>query len=262
MKGHAPRKRFGQNFLVDTAAIDRIMAAIAPRPGEHIVEIGPGQGALTLPLAASGARLTLIELDRDLAAGLAAAPALANARVIQADALDVDLAELAGSDRIRLVGNLPYNVSTPLLFHVLGAAGHVRDAHFMLQAEVVDRMVAAPGGKAYGRLSVMLQVACRVERLFRVRPGAFRPVPRVDSAVVRLEPRENPAAGRIEDRDRFAQVVKAAFAQRRKQLGNSLRGLVGIDTLHALDMDPTRRAETLTPEEYVALANASLTPVP
>lgn len=256
MTGHRPRKRFGQNFLVDQHVVGRIISAIAPTADDHIIEIGPGQGALTLPLARSGARLTLIELDRDLAARLEQHPELADAKLLQADALKVDFGELGGGEALRVVGNLPYNISTPLLFHVLETAGSMVDAHFMLQSEVVDRMQAAPGNRTYGRLSVMLQQALDVERLFAIGAGAFRPAPRVESAMVRLRPRAVPA--RIEDRAWFDRLVRAAFAKRRKQLGNALRDLVTADTLSDCGIDPSRRAETLSPDDFAALANASL----
>lgn len=256
MTPHRARKRFGQNFLVDPQVIERIVAAIAPRPGDHIVEIGPGQGAITLPLARSPARLTLVELDRDLVAELSQRPELSEARLLQADALTVDFAELAAGQPLRVVGNLPYNISTPLLFHVLDSVEWLVDAHFMLQSEVVARMQATPGSRTYGRLSVMLQQVCEVQRLFAIGAGAFRPAPKVESAMVRLRPRAQPLV--VEDRDWFDQVVRAAFAQRRKQLGNALRGLVTVDTLWAGGIDPARRAETLSPDDFAALANASL----
>ncbi|HKK04121.1 MAG TPA: 16S rRNA (adenine(1518)-N(6)/adenine(1519)-N(6))-dimethyltransferase RsmA, partial [Gammaproteobacteria bacterium] len=174
---HRPRKRFGQHFLHDPAVIEHIIAAVAPQAGERLVEIGPGEGALTFPLLARGARLTVIELDRELAERLQKSPAAADAlTVIQGDALKLDLAGLAEpGERLRLVGNLPYNVSTPLLFRFIEQAGVIRDMHFMLQREVVKRMAAAPGSKSYGRLTVMLAASCRVEALFDIGPGAFRP---------------------------------------------------------------------------------------
>jgi 16S rRNA (adenine1518-N6/adenine1519-N6)-dimethyltransferase len=254
---HRPRKRFGQHFLHDAGVLRRIVAAVAPRAGEPLVEIGPGEGALTFPLLDTGATLTVIELDRDLAARLRAL-AHPRLRVIESDVLDVDFAALAmelGGTPLRLVGNLPYNVSSPILFHALGAAAHVRDMHFMLQKEVVDRMAAPPGGKDYGRLSVMLQAYCEVSPLFDVPPGAFRPPPKVDSAVVRLVPKPTGAIG-IDAPDTFARVVKAAFAQRRKTLRNTLSGVADVAQIEAVCIDPGTRAEQVPVTAFVALANA------
>ena len=252
---HIPRKRFGQHFLHDPGVLRRIVAAINPRPGEPLVEIGPGEGALTDPLLAAGAELHVIELDRDLAARLRArnAPRL---HVIEADVLDVDLRALAArlGAPLRLVGNLPYNVSSPILFHALAQLAAITDMHFMLQKEVVDRMAAAPGGKEYGRLSVMLQAWCQVEALFDVGPGAFRPPPKVDSAVARLRPRPAADIG-INDPGRFAAVVKAAFGQRRKTLRNALAGVVDAATIEAAGLDPGDRAERVPVAGFVALAN-------
>ncbi|NGP54138.1 16S rRNA (adenine(1518)-N(6)/adenine(1519)-N(6))-dimethyltransferase RsmA [Thioalkalivibrio sp. XN8] len=254
---HQPRKRFGQHFLHDPTVIERIVRAIGPVPGERLVEIGPGEGALTLPLLARGAKLTVIELDRDLAARLAARPeAGAALTVVQADALKIELAELAApGERLRLVGNLPYNVSTPLLFRFIQQLAVIRDMHFMLQREVVERMAAGPGTKAYGRLSVMLAVACRVESLFDIGPGAFRPPPKVWSSVVRLEPWAAPPFP-VKDPARFAEVVRRAFGQRRKTLRNALSGLVGEDAIRAAGCDPGARAETLPPAAFARLAAA------
>ena len=252
---HQPRKRFGQHFLHDPTVIERIVQAIGPAPGERLVEIGPGEGALTLPLLARGARLTVIELDRDLAARLAARPEAGDTLgVVQADALKVKLAELAApGERLRLVGNLPYNVSTPLLFRFVEQLAVIRDMHFMLQREVVERMAAGPGSKAYGRLSVMLAVACRVEPLFDIGPGAFRPPPKVWSSVVRLTPWAEPPFP-VPDPARFAEVVRRAFGQRRKTLRNALSGLVDEDQIRATGCDPGARAETLPPEAFARLA--------
>ncbi|MDZ3822247.1 MAG: 16S rRNA (adenine(1518)-N(6)/adenine(1519)-N(6))-dimethyltransferase RsmA [Pseudoxanthomonas sp.] len=251
---HVPRKRFGQHFLHDPGVLARIVAAISPRPGEALVEIGPGEGALTDPLLATGATLTVVELDRDLAERLRARhdPRLT---VVEADALTVDFGALAaaGGAPLRLVGNLPYNVSSPILFHCLDHLDAIADMHFMLQKEVVDRMAAPPGDKTYGRLSVMLQARCTVTPLFDVGPGAFRPPPKVDSAVVRLQPRpagELPVA----DAARFAAVVKAAFAQRRKTLRNALSGLLDAERIAAAGIDPGSRAEQVPVEGFVALA--------
>ena len=255
---HRPRKRFGQHFLHDPAVIEHIIAAVAPQAGERLVEIGPGEGALTFPLLARGARLTVIELDRELAERLQKSPAAADAlTVIQGDALKLDLAGLAEpGERLRLVGNLPYNVSTPLLFRFIEQVGVIRDMHFMLQREVVKRMAAAPGSKSYGRLTVMLAASCRVEALFDIGPGAFRPPPKVWSSVVRLEPwREPPFA--IDDPARFREVVRRAFGQRRKTLRNALSGLVSEAGIRAAGCDPGARAETLPPDAFARLAAQS-----
>lgn len=252
---HRPRKRFGQHFLHDDGVLARIVAALTPRPDDRLVEIGPGEGALTGPLLASGARLTVIELDRDLAARLRARnhPRL---EVVQADVLEIDLAALAArrGGSLRLVGNLPYNISTPILFQALAAAAHLVDMHFMLQKEVVVRMAAAPGSRDYGRLSVMLQAVCQVQPLFEVPPHAFRPPPRVDSAVVRVLPGA-PQRPAITDPACFAALVKAAFAQRRKTLRNSLQGHLDQQALAAAGLDPGLRAEQVPVDHWIRLAN-------
>ncbi|MFB9066726.1 16S rRNA (adenine(1518)-N(6)/adenine(1519)-N(6))-dimethyltransferase RsmA [Pseudofulvimonas gallinarii] len=254
---HIPRKRFGQHFLHDPGVLQRIVAAIAPVPGQPLVEIGPGEGALTNPLLATGANLHVIELDRDLAARLRGrnAPRL---RVIESDVLDIDFRALAGrlGGPLRLVGNLPYNVSSPILFHALAHLDAIVDMHFMLQKEVVDRMAAEPGGKEYGRLSVMLQAWCEVESLFNVGPGAFRPPPKVDSAVARLRPRP-PAEVAIADPKRFAAIVKAAFGQRRKTLRNALQGVVPAEAVEAAGLDPGDRAERIPVDGFIRLASLS-----
>ncbi|HXQ30582.1 MAG TPA: 16S rRNA (adenine(1518)-N(6)/adenine(1519)-N(6))-dimethyltransferase RsmA [Steroidobacteraceae bacterium] len=254
------RKRFGQHFLHDPAVIARIVAAIDPRPGQRLIEIGPGVGALTLPLLDLAGGLEVVELDRDLIPIL-----IERARghgelvVHQADVLGVDFGALAGSGRqLRLCGNLPYNISTPLLFHVLAAAPSLIDMHFMLQKEVVARMAAVPDTRAYGRLTVMLAAQCRVEHLFDVGPGAFRPRPRVDSAVVRLVPHRTPPFA-LADKARFAEVVARAFGQRRKTLRNALKGVVDASGFAAAGIDAGRRAETLYPEDFARLA---ATPAP
>ena len=265
------KKRLGQHFLHDAGVVDRIVRAIDPKPGERLVEIGPGQGALTVPLlrrivaVAQGPftpdqpALTVIEFDRDLIAGLEHTSAdIAPLQIIQADALAVDFSALAGSSPIRLVGNLPYNISSPILFHALQHAGSIIDMHFMLQREVVDRMAAGPGGKVYGRLSVMLQAYARVEALFGVPPGAFRPPPKVDSAVVRITPHPGAQIG-IHDAAAFARIVKAAFGQRRKTLRNALQGTCSLEQLDAAGIDPSDRAERISVDRYIALANLSAT---
>ncbi len=253
---HRPRKRFGQHFLHDPGVIRRLLLAIAPRPDQQLVEIGPGQGALTLPLLEAVGDLDAIELDRDLATRLDAELGPRGLRIHQADALDFDFVALRTDDRrLRVLGNLPYNISTPLLFHLLAQAEHIQDMHFMLQKEVVDRLAATPGHADYGRLSVMVQLHCRVEPLFTVAPGAFRPPPRVDSTVVRLLPyREPPVV--LNDPAGFARLVTRAFGQRRKTLRNSLRGLLEPAAIAAVGVDPGARPETLTLTEFAALSNA------
>jgi len=248
---HVPRKRFGQHFLSDSAVIEAIVSAIDPKPGQALVEIGPGLGAMTDPLVARCCRLTVIELDRDLAARLRRRPEL---EVVESDVLKVDIAALPrpAGQKLRLVGNLPYNISTPILFHLLPAAGVVEDQHFMLQKEVVERMVAAPGGKDYGRLSVMLQWRYDLESVLDVPPEAFEPPPRVDSAVVRMQPLPEPAAL---DAALLEQLVAVAFSQRRKLLRHTLgrwleaRAFAGV-------FDTQRRAEEVPVAEFLALAAA------
>ncbi|WP_424681888.1 16S rRNA (adenine(1518)-N(6)/adenine(1519)-N(6))-dimethyltransferase RsmA [Frateuria sp. YIM B11624] len=252
-----PKKSFGQHFLHEKRYIERIVSAIAPRADDRVVEIGPGEGALTLPLLAAAGRLTAIELDTDLIPGLQArASAVGTLEIVHADVLKVDFTALAqrlGVPRVRLAGNLPYYISSPILFHCVDHADAIEDMHFMLQKEVVDRMAAEPGNKVYGRLSVMLQLACRVEPLFTVPPGAFRPPPKVDSAVVRLVPL---AEHERHDADpqRVHAIVKAAFAQRRKTLANGLKTLLGSEAIAGAGIDPKARAETLAPDDFVRLA--------
>ena len=251
---HVPRKRFGQHFLHDPGVLARIVAAISPKPEDRIVEIGPGEGALTLPLLRKAGHLTAIELDRDLIEPLRdKARGVGDLSIVNADALTVDFSALAQHSKIRLVGNLPYNISTPILFHCLDHAAAVDDMHFMLQKEVVDRMAAAPGSKVYGRLSVMLQLRCTVEPLLHVPPGAFRPPPKVDSAVVRLVPLP---AQQLPDVDLalVEKLVRAAFGQRRKTLSNALSELASAAEIDAAGLDPRARAEQLAPAAYVALA--------
>lgn len=253
------KKALGQHFLHERGVIDKMLLAIDPRPGDTFVEIGPGQGALTFPLLARHGALTAIEFDRDLLVPLTAqARAHGELRLVHADVMDVDFTalarEVAGDARIRLVGNLPYNLSSPILFHALDHAAAIRDMHFMLQKEVVDRMAAAPGSKVYGRLSVMLQAYCTVTSLFKVPPGAFRPPPKVDSAVVRLVPKPADRIG-IDDPKRFAEVVRAAFGQRRKTLRNALGGVCTSEDIEAAGIDPQARAERLEVADFVRLAN-------
>jgi 16S rRNA (adenine1518-N6/adenine1519-N6)-dimethyltransferase len=257
---HIHKKRFGQHFLHDATILRRIVQAIAPQPGDRVVEIGPGDGALTIPLLRALGRLTVIELDRDLLPRLrAAAEGIGDLDIVGADVLNVDLGALGGGVPLRVVGNLPYNISSPILFHCIEHLDAIRDMHFMLQKEVVERMAAAPGSKVYGRLSVMLQLACRVEPLLEVPPAAFRPPPQVDSAVVRLTPRA-PAERPQVDGAMIARVVRHAFGQRRKTLANALREVMPAARIVAAGVDPRARAEQLAPAAFVALARAALVP--
>ncbi|MBK6865189.1 MAG: 16S rRNA (adenine(1518)-N(6)/adenine(1519)-N(6))-dimethyltransferase RsmA [Ideonella sp.] len=251
MTRHIARKRFGQHFLADPGVIDAIVDAIGPAPGEAIVEIGPGLAALTDPLVARCGRLTVIELDRDLAARLRRRPEL---DVVEADVLAVDFGALAArlGAPLRVVGNLPYNISTPILFHLLAHVGHVASQHFMLQKEVVERMAASPGGKDYGRLSVMLQWRYAIEPLLDVPPEAFDPPPRVHSAVVRMQPL-TPAPD--VDARLLGELVAVAFSQRRKMLRNTL-GRWLAERGATADLDLQRRAEEVPVAEYLALAKS------
>jgi 16S rRNA (adenine1518-N6/adenine1519-N6)-dimethyltransferase len=251
---HIPRKRFGQNFLRDDAVVDRIVRAMAPRAEDVIVEIGPGEGVLTAALLPRCGRLEAVEIDRDLAAGLGRRFAGDKFRLHRADALRFDFAALAPGEPLRIVGNLPYNISTPLLFHLFEQAGRVADMHFMLQKEVVDRLTAEPDTSDYGRLGIMAQFHCRAEKLFEVDPQSFYPPPKVVSAVVRLVPHAAPPVEA--DPVALARVVAAAFSQRRKTLRNSLGKLFTAEDLKSLGIDPQRRAETLDLEEFARLARA------
>jgi len=258
MADHQPRKRFGQHFLHDPMVIDRIVRAIRPIPGQRLVEIGPGLGALTIPLLRAAGELDAVELDRDLPEPLQArCQGIGTLRIYQADALTFNFAALRGSAAnppMRIAGNLPYNIATPLLFHLLTQATHLDDLHLMLQQEVAERMAASPGDPAYGRLSVMVQYRCRVERLCTVGPGAFRPPPKVQSTVVRLVPREtSPVA--VQDEARLAEVVRLAFAQRRKTLRNSLREVLDATHIKAAGIEPGARPETLDLAAFAALSD-------
>ena len=253
---HRARKRFGQNFLHDAGIIDRILRAINAKAGEHLLEIGPGQGALTEGLLGSGAQLDVVELDKDLVPILQHKFAdRDNFRLHQGDALKFDFNTLGVPPRsLKVVGNLPYNISTPLIFHLLAHAGLIRDMHFMLQKEVVERMAAGPGGGDWGRLSIMVQYHCRVEHLFNVGPGAFNPPPKVDSAIVRLVPHEvlpHPA----KDPALLERVVREAFNQRRKTLRNTLKGLLDSHAIEAAGVDGSLRPEQLDLAAFVRLAD-------
>ena len=255
------KKHLGQHFLHERGIVGKIVLAVDPQPGDRLVEIGPGQGAITFPLLEKHGSLTAIEFDRDLIAPLtAAAREFGVLTIVSGDVLDIDFTALAGGsperpEKIRLVGNLPYNLSSPILFHALDHAAAIRDMHFMLQKEVVDRMAAGPGSKVYGRLSVMLQAYCAVTPLFKVPPGAFRPPPKVDSAVVRLVPRAPDSIG-VADRSHFAHVVRAAFGQRRKTLRNALNGVADSAAIEAAGLDPGARAEQIEVAGFIRLANS------
>ncbi len=248
---HTPRKRFGQNFLVDDGVIHAIVNAIRPQPGETLVEIGPGLGALTRPLLERLPHLHVVELDRDLVARLRHTWSPERLTIHEGDALKFDFARVG--DDLRIVGNLPYNISSPLLFHLLDFAPHIRDMHFMLQKEVVARMVAAPSTPDYGRLSIMLQRRCHMDWLLDVPPTAFNPPPKVDSAVVRLIPKASAEIAPVDEK-MFARVVAAAFAQRRKTLRNTLGSLFTPADFAALGIDPGLRAEALAIADYEVLA--------
>lgn len=255
---HRPRKRFGQNFLHDQSVIARILDCVDPRPGQHLVEIGPGQGALTRGLLQRAREIDAIELDRDLLEPLRrqCAP-LGTLHLHNADALKFDFRALRTDERrLRLVGNLPYNISTPLLFHLIDQAEAIEDMHFMLQKEVVERMAAPPGSKTYGRLSVMLQVSCEVTPLFDIGPESFDPPPKVDSAVVRLRPLPAPRVT-VDRMEGFSSLVATAFAQRRKTLRNNLKGVLDADDIAALGIDPGARSETLSVDDLIRLYGAS-----
>lgn len=254
---HQARRRFGQNFLVDTSVVERLLKAVNPQPDQALVEIGPGQGALTEYLIGRTEALQLIEIDRDLVAWLQ--QRFPDVQIHSADALKVAYDQLFDPPRrFRVVGNLPYNISTPLLFHLLKFSRWLDDAHFMLQEEVVQRLAAAPGERAWGRLGVMMQYRCRVEPLFGVPPEAFRPRPQVQSRIVRLRPHAelpHPA----DDEELLAQIVRAAFSQRRKTMRNALKAVPGATELLAsgtLPLDGGRRPETLEVADFVAIANA------
>ncbi len=251
---HRPRKRFGQNFLRDDSVIYAIVSAINPRADEHLVEIGPGQGALTGRLLAEAGFLDVIELDRDLVAELNRRfEGESRLRIHSADAMKFDFSLLSCGEKLRVVGNLPYNISTPLLFHLFEQAPCIADMHFMLQKEVVDRLCAAPGEEDYGRLGIMAQYYCAMEPLMEVYPDSFYPPPKVTSAVVRLVPHERrPVDVPV---DALSRVVIAAFGQRRKTLRNSLGNLLGEDEIRGADVDPGERAENLSLQDYARLAH-------
>jgi 16S rRNA (adenine1518-N6/adenine1519-N6)-dimethyltransferase len=249
------RKRFGQHFLHDPSVIRRIVGAIAPRPGERVVELGPGRGALTWKLLEAAGRMDAVEIDRDLARLLEADPRAAGHLTLHVEnMLDTDFVRMAGDGpRLRIVGNLPYNISTPVLFHLLQQRAAIGDMHFMLQKEVVDRMAAAPGNKDYGRLTVMLAAHAEVEALFDVGPGAFRPQPKVWSSIVRLRPSASPRFALGTDAALRA-VTTGAFSHRRKTLRNGLKGLLAPEDIEACGIDPQLRPEVLSPAQFGSLA--------
>jgi 16S rRNA (adenine1518-N6/adenine1519-N6)-dimethyltransferase len=257
VKAHRPRKRFGQHFLRDRSVIDRIVAAIAPAPDDRLMEIGPGEGVLTRPLLEAAGSLQVVELDRDLAGTLAQRLGAPKGLVIhQGDALRFDYSSLAsGPSSLRIVGNLPYNISTPLLFHLFDQAEWIEDMVFMLQKEVVSRLVAVPGSRLYGRLSVMARFHCDMHWLFDVPPEAFDPPPRVESAIIGMRPKVLNAAERA-IRPALASVVQAAFNQKRKTLRNSLKKLLDEPAIEAAGVDPSARPETLGLAQFLALAEA------
>ena len=252
--GLRARRRFGQHFLHESALIERIVAAVDPRPGQTIVEIGPGRGALTLPLLRRCGELTAVEIDRDLCEHLRrAALGAGTLRLVNDDVLSVDLAALAGPRRLRIVGNLPYNISTPLIFRILGQLPHVEDVHCTLQREVAQRIGAAPGSKHYGRLSVMVQLDCRVERLFPIAAAAFRPRPQVESAFLRLVPRPEVSVA-PEERAAFSELVRHLFSRRRKTLKSALRGHVDEEQIVQAGCDPASRPQELSVADFARLA--------
>lgn len=254
MQEHRARKRFGQNFLSSPGVIASIVSAINPRPDDYMVEIGPGLGAMTVPLMAELKHLHVVEIDRDLIARLKEKYSRDKLTIHEGDALEYDFGSLA-ENNLRIVGNLPYNISTPILFHLSTFADKVKDMHFMLQKEVVDRMVAEPGSGGVGRLSIMLQYRYDMESLFIVPPTAFVPAPKVDSAIVRMIPKPLSALT-AKDETLLGDVVTAAFSMRRKMLRNTLKGIISEAGLEALGIAPTARAETLSVSDYVRIANS------
>lgn len=253
---HRAKKRFGQNFLHDQNIIDNILAAVAAKPGDNVVEIGPGQGAITEGiLKATEGHLNVVELDRDLIPILLSKFSIhPGFKLNQGDALEFDFAQLTEDKPMKVVGNLPYNISTPLIFHLLSYHDRITDMHFMLQKEVVDRIAAGPKEKNYGRLSIMVQYYCQVHSLFIVKPGCFHPIPKVDSAVIRLVPyQELPFPAK--DVETLEKVVRQAFSQRRKTLRNTLKGVVSSEELENLGINPGARPETLSVEDFVNISN-------
>jgi 16S rRNA (adenine1518-N6/adenine1519-N6)-dimethyltransferase len=253
-----PRKRFGQHFLHDNNVIDRIVRVIDPREGDRLVEIGPGQGALTIPLLEKCRHLSAIELDRNLIPLLKQKSAKSGVlELVNADILKFDLDCLSGTGPFRIVGNLPYNISTPLMFHLLNSISLIQDMHFMVQKEVALRIVAAAGKRDYGRLSVMIQYHCQCQYLFDVAPGSFTPPPRVDSAVIRMTAHPEPVAN-TGNFQLFSEIVKTAFGQRRKTIANSLKSIVTVETFDNCRIDSRLRAENLSLQDYASLTRTTL----
>lgn len=253
---HVARKRFGQHFLHDKQIIERLVTVINPSPDQHLVEIGPGQGALTVPILKHVGQIDVIEIDWDLIPALKTRCLGKGALIVhQADALEFDFITLIqNTERLRVIGNLPYNISTPLIFHLLEYAQHIQDMHFMLQKEVVDRLAAQVGDDAYGRLSIMVQYHCQVTALFDVPPSAFYPPPQVNSSVVRLVPYQE-LPYRANNYEHFANVVKQAFAHRRKTLRNCLKTIMDDESWRKVDIDSHLRPEVLDVEDYVRISN-------
>lgn len=256
MHAHTARKRFGQHFLHDKHIIQRLVNAIAPQKGQHIIEIGPGQGALTIPVLNLTGEMDAVELDRDLIPALAQRCAdKGKLNIYQGDALEFDFTSLFdGKSPLRIIGNLPYNISTPMIFHLLTFAAYISDMHFMLQKEVVDRLAAKPGDEAYGRLSIMVQYHCAVTALFDVPPGAFYPPPQVNSSIVKLVPYHD-IPHTAHDYQHFANIVKEAFSHRRKTLRNSLKNLVSDADWQKITIDSQLRPEQLSVEDYLKISN-------
>ncbi|MCW8827375.1 MAG: 16S rRNA (adenine(1518)-N(6)/adenine(1519)-N(6))-dimethyltransferase RsmA [Gammaproteobacteria bacterium] len=251
---HRPRKRFGQNFLHDQGVLQKIDHAIRPKPTDQIVEIGPGLGALTQYLIEGAGQINAVELDRDLIEPLTARFG-DQLKLHNTDALKFDFCSLAGDgEKLRIIGNLPYNISTPILFRLFEQRACIEDMHFMLQQEVVERIAAAPGNKSYGRLSIMAQYYCKAENLFHVSPEAFNPPPKVHSAIIRLTPHLHPSV-EVKDLKQFEDVVRQAFSQRRKTLRNTLKKLISAEQLIELGIDPTQRPEQITIEQYAQISN-------
>ncbi len=252
---HQARKRFGQNFLIDNHIINMIIHSVHPKPDENIVEIGPGLGAITTELLKSAGKLTVVELDRDLIPKIQSRSiGLGELSIHQADALKFDFAALATQKKLRIVGNLPYNISTPLLFHLLKNTARIKDMYFMLQKEVVERICAKPNDASYGRLSIMVQYHCEVENLFNVGNDAFKPKPKVESAFVRITPHIS-LPHLANDFEKFADIVRTAFNQRRKTIQNILKPILSIEQIQQAGIDPKARPESLSIAQFARLAN-------
>ncbi len=255
---HRARKRFGQHFLHDKNIIDKILRAISPREGENLLEIGPGQGALTFPLLRQCRKLTAVELDRDLIPQLSRRSAeYGDLNIINNDILNFDISRLPSDKPYRIVGNLPYNISTPLMFHLLKSTGKILDMHFMVQKEVAQRIVAPVNSDHYGRLSIMMQYQCECQYLFDVAPGCFTPPPKVNSAIIRLIPHTHPHF-EVGDSALFAKLVQTAFGQRRKSISNSLKTMVAAEVFQRCGIDTKLRAENLQGRDYARLSRALL----